>query len=224
MKYTAYESFVDYLFSEESKSEPYRDFNAYFVSEGDADFWKPEDGSFGYPFSRLDGKSIASSAFSYPSSRIDLRPEVTTYNGTYSESDKTYEEQFNIPARERIEESSYADERLVRGAIDSLIRGDTVNDLIEEELLLKKSFSEEEYDTYNLPLTYMNGDQAGLTAEDCSYTTRSITASVGCLLACRKIIDGSDTVVPVGFIDFENLIPCSRYSIEFDPKGIVQLK
>ena len=101
MKYRAYDTFIDYLFSADAKEHPYDDLKAYLTTSGDYSSFNPRETTF-FPMSSLSGAFVPSSKFTYPAARMDARPEVSNSNGLYNETDKSYEEVFNIPLKTNI--------------------------------------------------------------------------------------------------------------------------
>ena len=75
MKYRAYETFIDYLFSGDAKEHPYDDLKAYLTASGDYNSFNPRETTF-FPMSSLSGAFVPSSKFTYQSARMDARPAV----------------------------------------------------------------------------------------------------------------------------------------------------
>lgn len=222
MKYTAYPTFIDYLFSSESKESSYGDLRAYLVSSGSFSDFAPTDG-LSISLEGIRDKLVPPDTFDTPSCRTDCRSRVSDSVGLYSETDKTYEEVLNIPASSKIEQSSYASVFAVKAARDAALSSSAAPSDLEQSVReyapMSDSFVEEEYDSWRIPLTFLNGDVAGLVAEDLVFSGSELSVSRGCLLGVQK----DDRVYPMGFIDFEELSPCTRYGIKFDPQGILQL-
>ena len=231
MKYEAYDSFIDYLFSEDSKSTTYGDLECLLTSAGTYDTFKssrPDGSILRGDVSRF---FIPSYTFAYPSARMDCRPEVSDSNGLDSETDKTYEEVFNVPASGSLELGSKYIASLVEKAklnaelLGRSVDGKTAAEILRDEIPFKSEYDEEEYDAYGVPVTFLNSDRPGLLAEDVTVSGDKITLASGCLLAVHKdrLSDGADSLFPIGYIDFEKPVPSTRYEVKFDPSGIIQI-
>jgi hypothetical protein len=230
MKYFAYDTFVDYLFSQESDQTTYGDLRAFLTSAGSFDTFQPTRSDGSIETDQISELFIPSSSFAYPSSRMDCRPRVSDSNGLYSETDGTYEEVFNIPASANLDRSSSYVQKFVQKAIwNAELLGQTSGEgkaeILSNEIPFKTEFSEEEYDAYGISLTFLNGGAPGVVADTIACSGSSMTVASGCLIAVQKErqSDGADCLFPIGFIDFEKLVPSTRYEVEFDPMGFIQL-
>lgn len=236
MKYQAYPSFVDYLFSEDAKSLTYADLKSYLTTSGNYNSYRLPDDVTSMDLASVSANFIPSSKFEYPSARMDCRPYVSDSNGLYNETDKTYEEVFNIPAKDKISQSTYVDIFVKKAILDSLVRGEdepdeeshsmgrrpepSEYDTLRASVPFKKTFDEVEYDSWHVPMTFLNGDVPGVVAEDMTFSGTRLSVASGCLLAVQK----DSKLYPIGFIDFENVMPCTRYDVKFDPQGFLQLQ
>ena len=162
-------------------------------------------------------------------------------NGMYAETDLTYDEVFNEPASGKIEQCKYIDKFAEKAHWDAIVqkyasdaanplstdspRYDSAEDLIKDLAAaypFKPGFNEKEYDQYGIPLTFLNGEEASVTAANWRCDGDDLTVSVGALISIDRPSDG--TVVPVGFIDFEKTSVCNSYELQFDPTGLLKLK
>lgn len=93
---------------------------------------------------------------------------------------------------------------------------------LANEYPFKDRYDEQEYDKYGIPLTFLNGEEAAVTAKNWSILGDDLTVSVGALVS----IDRPETseVIPVGYIDFEGASVCNSYELQFDPTGLLKLK
>lgn len=228
MKYKAYPQFIDYLFREEGKSDTYDDLHAYLTTSGDYDTFKPSDDFPGIGLDSVSSLFVSDSKFTYPSSRMDARPWVCDSNGLYNETDKTYEEVFNIPMKENLSKSTYIDSFVKKANYNAELNknvepSDDPVEALRGYLPFKRNFDEAEYDMYHVPLTFLNGDAPGVRAENITYSGSSLSVANGCLLGVQKQHEGVETIYPIGFIDFESLMPCTKYEVKFDPQGFFQL-
>lgn len=225
MKYRAYSTFIDYLFSTRSKGRPYDDLRAFLVTSGDYTAFMPT-GSTSLSMSSVEAVSVPSVKFSFPSSSVDARPRVSNSNGLYNETDKSYEEVFNIPLKTNIDKCSYIGAFVQKAVWDAMLKGDdeersrSTLDSLEGSIPFKSSFDEEEYDMYRVSQNYLNSDAPGVVAEDITYSGSSLSLASGCLIGVEK----EDEFFPIGFIDFEKVIPCTKYDVKFDPQGFLQFQ
>ena len=242
MKYTAYESYIDYLFTQPTRRkgrDPYDDFRVDIVSSGTVESYCPPDGSYTIPSSQI--KSIDTSTMS-PRGFNDWRASILgENNGMYAETDLTYDEVFNEPASGKIDQCKYIDKFAEKAHWDAIVkkyandvandvstdsqRYDSSEDLIKELAAaypFKQVYDEKEYDQYGIPLTFLNGEEASVTAANWRCEGDDLTVSVGALISIDRPSDG--TVVPVGFIDFEKTSVCNTYELQFDPSGLLKLK
>lgn len=226
MKYRAYSTFIDYLFSERSKERPYDDLRAFLVTSGDYTAFMPT-GSTSLTMSSVEAVSVPSVKFSFPSARVDARPHVSNSNGLYNETDKSYEEVFNIPLKTNIDKCSYIGAFVQKAVWDSMLNNDGAEsrssstiESLDGSIPFKSSFDEEEYDMYRVSQNYLNSDAPGVVAEDITYSGSSLSLASGCLIGVEK----EDEFFPIGFIDFEKVIPCTKYDVKFDPQGFLQFQ
>lgn len=237
MKYRAYPSFLDYLFSDKSKTLTYGDLKSYLTTSGDYQSYKLPDDMTSFDMSEVSGFFVKASRFEYPSARMDYHPYVSDSNGLYNETDKTYEEVFNIPAKDNISKSTYVDAFVKKALLDARVRGDDDQgagsgggngrrsepdpyDTLQPTIPFKSEFSEEEYDSWRIPMTFLNGDAPGVVAENMTFSGSKISLASGCLLGVEK----DSKLYPIGFIDFESVVPCTSYQVKFDPQGFLQLQ
>lgn len=228
MKYRSYPQFVDYLFSEEGKTNTYDDLHAYLTTSGSFSDFEPTDDFPGVSLESVSGRFVSDSKFTYPSSRMDARPWVCDSNGLYNETDKTYEEVFNVPAKTNLSKSTYIDAFVKKALYNAELNDQSSQSSDPAEALsgylpFKTSFDETEYDMYHVPLTFLNGDSPGVRADTITYSGSSLSVADGCLIGVQKQHDGVETIYPIGFIDFEGVMPCTRYDVKFDPQGFYQL-
>lgn len=229
MTYETYPTFIDYLFSVRSKTDTYGDLEAILTSAGSFYTFKPSTTDGSIPASEVEENFIPSSVFSYPASRMDPRPYVSDSNGLYCETDKTYEEIFNLPASASLEEGSKYISSFVQKAIwNAELLGRSVPstsaEILSADIPFKSVYDEEEYDAYGVPVNFLNGEAPGVKAENIVCSGEYIAVASGCLVTVRKDRNGVDTLYPIGFIDFEKLSPSTRYEVKFDPQGFLQLK
>ena len=228
MKYEAYDTFIDYLFSDSSKSLTYGDLECILTSAGNYDTFKPaEDGDGSIPRSSVESNFVPSSAFRYPSARMDCRPWVSDSNSLDCETDKTYEEVFNIPASASLDlGSNYINKFVEKAKLNARLLGHTIDpedseaEILGTEIPFKSVYDEVEYDSYGVPMTFLNGDTPGVKAENIVTSGDRISLASGFLIAVNK----NENLYPIGFIDFETMIPSTRYEVKFDPQGFLQLK
>lgn len=226
MKYYAYDTFIDYLFSDSSKSLTYGDLECILTSAGNYDTFKPaEDGDGSITRSSVESSFVPSSAFRYPSARMDCRPWVSDSNSLDCETDKTYEEIFNIPASASLDlGSSYINKFVEKAKLNARLLGrevpSTSAEILGTEIPFKSVYDEVEYDSYGVPMTFLNGDAPGVKAENIVTSGDRISLASGFLIAVNK----NENLYPIGFIDFETMIPSTRYEVKFDPQGFLQLK
>ena len=219
MKYRAYETFIDYLFSADAKEHPYDDLKAYLTASGDYNSFNPRETTF-FPMSSLSGAFVPSSKFTYPSARMDARPAVSNSNGLYNETDKSYEEVFNIPLKTYI--NAFVQKAVWDAMLDpSYVMPSDPNTIekLNGTIPFKSNFDEAEYDSYGVEQNYLNGDVPGVVAQDITYSGSSLSLASGCLLGVEK----NNNFYPIGFIDFESVVPCTSYQVKFDPQGFLQL-
>lgn len=261
MKYTAYETYIDFLFSPEAKQRyPYLDFRVDIVSAGDVGTYCPPDGSYTIP-----AASIHTIAMKYlsPSARIDWQAGLLgENNGQYSETDLTYDEVFNEPASGKIDQCDYIRDYADKAYWDSLIKlyassnqtnpdaqaqaaynkkdlnamqasiqnakeswlndPDNLTEILATEYPFKPVFDEKEYDQYGIPLTFLNGEEAAVTAVNWRAEGDKLSVSSGALISIDKPDTGE--VIPVGYIDFQKTGVCNYYELQFDPTGLLKLK
>lgn len=226
MKYYAYDTFIDYLFSDISKSLTYGDLECILTSAGNYDTFKPaEDGDGSIARSSVESSFVPSSAFRYPSARMDCRPWVSDSNSLDCETDKTYEEIFNIPASASLDlGSSYINKFVEKAKLNARLLGrevpSTSAEILGTEIPFKSVYDEVEYDSYGVPMTFLNGDAPSVKAENIVTSGDRISLASGFLIAVSK----NENLYPIGFIDFETMIPSTRYEVKFDPQGFLQLK
>lgn len=226
MKYYAYDTFIDYLFSDSSKSLTYGDLECILTSAGNYDTFKPaEDGDGSITRSSVESSFVPSSAFRYPSARMDCRPWVSDSNSLDCETDKTYEEIFNIPASASLDlGSSYINKFVEKAKLNARLLGrevpSTSAEILGTEIPFKSVYDEVEYDSYGVPMTFLNGDAPGVKAENIVTSGDRISLASGFLIAVNK----NENLYPIGFIVFETMIPSTRYEVKFDPQGFLQLK
>lgn len=225
MKYRAYETFIDYLFSADAKEHPYDDLKAYLTTSGDYSSFNPKNTTH-FPLDSLKAAFVPSSKFTYPSARMDARPEVSNSNGLYNETDKSYEEVFNIPLKTNIDECPYINAFVQKAVWDAMLDPSYVIpteqstlEKLDNTIPFKSNFDETEYDSYGVEQNYLNGDVPGVVAQDITYSGSSLSLASGCLLGVEK----NDNFYPIGFIDFESVVPCTSYQVKFDPQGFLQL-
>ncbi len=225
MKYRAYETFIDYLFSADAKEHPYDDLKAYLTASGNYSSFNPRETTF-FPISSLSGAFVPSSKFTYPAARMDARPAVSNSNGLYNETDKSYEEVFNIPLKTNIDECPYINAFVQKAVWDAMLDPSYVIpteqstlEKLDDTIPFKSNFDETEYDSYGVEQNYLNGDVPGVVAQDITYSGSSLSLASGCLLGVEK----NDKFYPIGFIDFESVVPCTSYQVKFDPQGFLQL-
>lgn len=216
MKYKAYPTFIDYLFSEDSKSDAYSDLVAILtVSSSYEDFY-PTDG-YTISTSTVEKKLLDMSDFTYPSARVDHLQRVSNSNGLLSETDKSYQEVFNIPASENLESCPYISNITQKERWNAELNGTTLDG---SAVPMKSSYDEVEYDSYGIPLDFLNGDVPGVVAEAITYYGDKITLADGCLFTVKK----GENLIPIGYVDFESVIPATSYEVKLDPQGFLQLK
>ena len=230
MKYRAYSTFIDYLFSTRSKEHPYDDLRVFLTTSGDYTSFVPKE-STSLPMRSIEAVSVPSMKFSFPSARVDARPYVSNSNGLYNETDKSYEEVFNIPLKTNLDKCSYIGAFVQKAVWDSMLKKrdegsasqDSSSSTLEKlngNIPFKSGFDEEEYDMYRVSQSYLNSDVPGVIAEDVVYSGSSLSLASGCLIGVEK----EDEFFPMGFIDFETVIPCTKYEMKFDPQGLLQLQ
>jgi hypothetical protein len=234
MRYTAYDTFIDYLFSNDSKSLTYNDLQVFLTSAGTSAVFQPRDRDDGsITMSEIRRYLIPSGSFTYPAARVDWRPAVSDSNAMDSETDKTYEEVLNIPASANLDRASkYVDSFVQKAEWNAMLHGferdqySSEAELLGTEIPFSSAFKEEEYDSYGIPMTFLNGDSPSVTADQVTMSGDRITMASGCLIAVQKSrrSDGAECLFPLGFIDFESPIPSTRYEVKFDPQGFLQLK
>lgn len=228
MTYRSYPQFVDYLFGEEGKTKTYDDLHAYLTTSGDFDTFKPSDEFPGISLDSVSSLFISDSKFTYPSARMDARPWVCDSNGLYNETDKTYEEVFNIPMKENLGKSTYIDSFVKKALYNAELNdeehmSDEPVEVLSDYLPFKREFDEAEYDMYHVPLNFLNGDAPGVRAENITYSGSSMSVANGCLIGVQKQHEGVEMIYPIGFIDFNGVRPCTRYEVKFDPQGFYQV-
>ena len=216
MKYKAYPTFIDYLFSAESKSDAYSDLVALLTVSSSYEDFCPTDGH-SISVSSVDSRLLDTSAFTYPSARVDHLPRVSNSNGLLSETDKSYQEVFNIPASDNLDSCPYISTMTQKERWNAELNGTTLDG---SAVPMKTTYDEVEYDSYGIPLDFLNGDVPGVVAEAITYYGDKITLSDGCLFAVKK----GDNLIPIGYVDFESVIPATNYEVKLDPQGFLQLK
>ena len=226
MIYRAYDTFIDYLFSTFSKETAYGDLRAYLVNDPRATyqtFIPPDSAHGGIALDSVKSLFLSSERFDYPSARVDARPEISNSNGMYSETDKTYEEVFNIPAYQNLDKSTFIDSFVKKAQLTAALHEDEMKsgsyDALQSTTSFKKKFDEAEYDMYHTPMEFLNADMVSVKAQDIEVHGKSLNIASGCLLAVLK----EDTIYPIGYINFEGVAPCSKYALKFDPQGFLQL-
>lgn len=242
MKYRAYPEFIDYLFSDRSKTDCYGDLRAYLTKSGSYETFEPSMNAVGYPFESIEDRLIPESAFDYQSTRLDSRPRTSDSNDLMNETDGTYEEVFNIPAKTLLSEDPSLRNEYVNQVIWKAKQNAWVNPVddstyqsnaphaektdiqyMARELPLASGYSEKEYDTFGIPHTFLNDSLVSVRAEDLVSSGGRINLASGCLIGVQKTVEDVDCLYPIGFIDFESIMPCTRYEVRFDPQGFVQL-
>lgn len=265
MKYTAYETYIDFLFSPEAKQRyPYLDFRVDIVSAGDVSTYCPPDGSYVIPAASIH--TIAMKHLS-PSARIDWQAGLLgENNGQYSETDLTYDEVFNEPASGKIDQCDYIRAYADKAYWDAIVqkyasdageddgpmteaewrskrsaryeeeanaerRAQSEAQMTESEKLMRElapeypfcsGYKESEYDQYGIPLTFLNGEEAAVTAVNWRAEGDKLSVSSGALISIDKPDTGE--VIPVGYIDFMKTGVCNYYELQFDPTGLLKLK
>lgn len=230
MKYRAYPEFIDYLFSEDSKEACYGDLRAWLTKRGDYERFEPSD-STSYPQSDVAGDLLSESDFDYQSTRMDSRPRTSDSNALTSETDFTYEEVFNIPAKTLLADhpelrTSYVNQVIRKAKLNEIVNPKLVSeeettdiDYLNREIPLSSEYSEYEYDMLGIPHTYLNDSPVSVRADDLVSSGARIQLANGCLIGVSK----NDQLYPIGFIDFQGVMPCTRYEVKFDPQGFLQL-
>lgn len=239
MKYITYDSFIDYLFSDDSKSDTYNKLTAWLIKSGGVETFRITNGEFSIPVETVERFSVPNSDFEKSPYSYDCRPSVSNSNGMTSETDKTYQEIFNIPAKENLSECKYINSFVQKQQWNELLKEDESgssqgsgprvdNDsddpayqTLKGEIPFKDEFDEAEYDSYGIPLDFLNSDDPAVIAEELlKFYGNKITTPIGCLIGVLK----NDLVYPIGYIDFENVKPSTRIEIKFDPRGFLQLR
>ena len=240
MKYRAYPEFIDYLFSESSKTDCYGDLRAYLTKSGSYETFEPvgePDGEPGYPFADVSARFFYEGAdFDYQSTRMDSRPRTSDSNALTSETDGTYEDVFNIPAKTLLRDDPSLRNDYVKQVIWKAEQNEWVNppkNLTEEmkedinrlqrDIPLSSGYEEKEYDIFGIPHTFLNDSPVSVRADDLVSSGGRIQLASGCLIGVQKSQDEVDSLYPIGFIDFESVMPCTRYEVKFDPQGFLQL-
>lgn len=240
MKYRAYPEFIDYLFSERSKTDCYGDLRAYLTKSGSYETFEPvgePDGEPGYPFADVSARFFYEGTdFDYQSTRMDSRPRTSDSNALTSETDGTYEEVFNIPAKTLLRDDPSLRNDYVKQVIWKAEQNEWVNppknlneemkediNRLQRDIPLSSGYEEKEYDMFGIPHTFLNDSQVSVRADDLVSSGGRIQLAAGCLIGVQKSKDEVDCLYPIGFIDFESVMPCTRYEVKFDPQGFLQL-
>ena len=261
MKYTAYETYIDYLFTHGPKSrDPYLDFRVDIVYSGDVNSYCPKDGTFTIPADQI--KSIDTKKMT-PNCKVDWQAALLgENNGQYAETDKTYDEVFNEPASGKMDQCKYAKEFAYKARLDALVKeystrraeqeieeeqwggsgprpadsdedsqksredwireGGSIADILATEYPFFSGYKESEYDQYGIPLTFLNGEEAAVTAKNWKIEGDSLSVSSGALISIDK--PDTEEVIPIGYIDFMKTGVCNYYELLFDPTGLLKLK
>lgn len=231
MRYMAYDTFIDYLFSQSSKTDSYDGMYVWMTTSGTFSDFMPNTPktNFWVPLSKINANSVASGTFTYPQIQPDYRPEVLGSNGLNSESDKTYEEVLNKSAFSLRDRSEYLTECVKKAFEEAEFRYEDWDptedpnkyiDRVREELAMSTGFVQEEFDAYSVPQEDLNSDTSCVVAEDVTLSGKTLTLASGCLIGLLR----DDQVCPIGFIDFQRKRPCTRYELQFDPQGFLKLK
>jgi len=228
MKYRAYDTFTDWLFS--SPRDPYSDMRLYLTASGAWQDFSPADGELSIKLSDIRDSLVPIGPGSEEAGRAEMRPRIA--EGSVSlgaETDGTYEELFNVPASGLLDpDSPYVSKMIQKAVWSAQIAGRTPVDpsappaeILGQSIPFSSGFSEVEYDAWGAPLTPLNGETAAVIADDALIRAgRSLSVASGCLFAVQR---DEDEIVPMGFVDFESVCPSTTYSAQFDPQGLLQL-
>ena len=240
MKYIAYDTFIDYLFSSDGKEKTYDKLTAWLIKSGDVNSFRPSSGSYSISLSSVQSRAFPYSDFDKSPDSYDCRPSVTSSNSMSSETDKSYQEVFNIPAKDWLSECKYIDSFVQKAIWNDMLNEDLEDDssshgsgprvqsssvdpayeALEGDIPFKSQYDEAEYDSYGIPMDFLKGDAPGVISEELlKFYGSKITTPCGCLLGVAK----GDQVFPIGYIDFEGVKPSTRVEIKFDPSGFLQL-
>jgi hypothetical protein len=235
MKYKAYPEFIDYLFSDRSKTDCYGDLRAYLTKSGSYETFEPAPDTVGYPFENISDRLLQETDFDYQSTRLDSRPRTSDSNALTNETDGTYEEVFNVAAKTLLADdpsirNDYVNAVIAKAKLNEQINpvlrdreGSSDIDYLQRSVPLSSGYSEKEYDMLGIPLTFLNDGRVSVRADDLVSSGSMINIASGCLIGVQKAPNGVDCLYPIGFIDFESVMPCTRYEVKFDPQGFLQL-
>lgn len=239
MKYNEYTSFIDYLISEDSKSNPYTQTKVYLTQTSDYKLFKPAKGSYSIDYSEVSAnfinnrlgpegdfyiKGISTSAEQMNNYILDNAKTISQADEMMP-TEMTYEELFNIPAVNKYKDSPLLNTFVEKTRLEEEIVNEKEPDELSDSQMLQNSFgfansfSQDEYDRYGIPTTPLNGDVASLTADNVVVSAKEKFLARGALLTVQK----NTTLYPIGFVNFEDESYYNKYVFNWTPRGIIAL-
>lgn len=226
MQYVPYMSFIDYLVSDEAKTNPYQGTCVFLVSGGDFSTFNPynDQGSpntvngYDLTYAYVKGKCHPVTKFDYSQRSNILCPGVFTSDTNAMTTElQCYEKSFNEPCSAHIANSSYVQEYM-----DKMLYDDTTEDTmtgLSETFGFKTEFDQDEYYKWDIPMTPLNNADACLSGQNVALSGTNLVPAKGFLYAIQK----EDRVIPFGYCDFVSTSICSYYGITWNRHGIIKL-
>lgn len=232
MKYRHYNTFFNYLVSDLSNGDPYKEVKLYLTNTDDPSLFRPSNNLYvtmedcdKYFINAGTDISGLKSQEGVLNQNTLLSKSVTTDDDPLGDAgpDNYYESMLNEPAWMNGQKCPFIQSYKGRARNEALINGEPrLSDIeaIKRSFAWKQEYDEGEYRKYSIPLTPLNKDTVCMGAENVTVSAREKFAANGALLAAKQ----ADKLFPIGFVAFENPSYYNQYVFNWNPNGIFRVK